>query len=66
MTKGIVTTFNPQRGIGYVRHAEGTNLVPFSARDIHGETPGTGDPVEYTVVGGKAGVAAKQIRRVEG
>ncbi len=59
-----MTTFDARRGVGYVRHTEGSTLVPFSARDIHGETPGLGDPVEYTVVGGKAGVAAKQVRRV--
>lgn len=60
-----MTTFDAQRGIGFVRHTEGTNLVPFSSRDINGEAPGLGDSVEYTVVGGKAGVAAKQIRRID-
>lgn len=64
MTRGIVAAFNARRGVGYVQHHEGTTRIPFSARDIHGDEPGTGDPVEYTVVGGKAGVAAKHVRRI--
>ena len=65
MTRGIVAAFNARRGVGYVQHHEGTSRIPFSARDIHGDEPGTGDPVEYTVVGGKAGVAAKHVRRID-
>ena len=64
MTKGIVTAFDARRGVGYVQHIEGTNLVPFAARNIDGEAPNTGDLVKYIVIGGKAGVTAKNIRRV--
>lgn len=65
MTRGIVAAFDARRGVGYVQHHEGRNLIPFAARDIHGDELGTGDPVEYTVVGGKAGVAAKRVRRID-
>lgn len=64
MTKGIVAAFDARRGIGYVQHTQGRNLVPFTARNVHGDVPAQGDAVEYTVVGGKAGVAAKQVRRI--
>ena len=64
VTKGIVTTFDTLRGIGYVRHHAASNLIPFAARDVLGEVPQTGDPVEYSVVGGKVGVAAKRVRRL--
>lgn len=64
VTKGIVAAFDAQRGVGYVQHLEGSNLVPFAARNINGDAPNTGDVVNYTVIGGKAGVTAKNIRRV--
>ena len=64
MTRGIVAAFNARRGVGYVQLHEGRTRIPFTARDIHGDQPGQGDSVEYTVVGGKAGVAAKQVRRI--
>ena len=65
MTRGIVAAFNARRGVGYVQHHEGRTRIPFAARDIHGDELGEGDSVEYTVVGGKAGVAAKRVRRLD-
>ena len=64
MTKGIVAAFNARRGVGFVQHHQGNDLIPFAQRDVDGDTPNAGDPVEYTVVGGKAGIAAKRIRRL--
>ncbi len=64
MTKGIVAAFDARRGVGYVQHTEGTNLVPFTARNVHGDTPSAGDEVNYTVIGGKTGVTAKNVCRI--
>ena len=64
MTKGIVAAFDARRGVGYVQHTEGTNRVPFSVRYVQGDAPAIGDVVNYTVTGGKAGVMAKNVRRI--
>lgn len=63
MLKGTVSQYNPRRGTGVVRPAHGEDRIPFALR------PGPtalqpGDPVEFTLVGGMTGVAARQVRRV--
>ena len=62
MIRGTVHSFNPRRGTGFVRHAAGTDRIPFSARHAREDAYRTGEPVEYTVVGGKAGVMAREVR----
>jgi len=61
MTRGTVSSFNSQRGTGFVRHSAGADRIPFSARE---EAYRAGEPVEFTVVGGKAGVMAREVRRI--
>ncbi len=65
MTKGTISSYNPRRGTGYVRHDRGIDNIPFSLRHAHHDDFSNGDAVEFTVVGGKAGVAARGVRRLE-
>ena len=65
MLKGTVSSYNPRRGTGYVRHDRGSTSFPFSLRSAHDDQFTDGDTVEFTVVGGLTGVAARGVRRVE-
>ncbi len=62
MIKGTITQYNARRGVGFVRHGE--NGIPFSLRNAADRSFTDGDSVEFTVRGGKAGVAAHNVRRV--
>ncbi len=62
MTKGTVTQFDARRGVGYVRHHRGENAIPFSVRTAEGRAFAQGEPVEFVVRGGMAGVAAHGVR----
>jgi cold shock CspA family protein len=64
LIRGTVYSFNPRRGTGFVRHSTGADRIPFSARDSREEAYRAGEPVEFTVVGGKAGVIAREVRSV--
>lgn len=64
MTRGTVQSFNARRGTGFVRHSTGADRIPFSARDSREEAYRVGEPVEFTVVGGKVGVMAREVRSV--
>ena len=64
MTRGPVQSFNTRRGTGFVRHSTGADRIPFSARDSREEAYRVGEPVEFTVVGGKVGVMAREVRSV--
>ncbi|GAB5535120.1 MAG: hypothetical protein Rubg2KO_13690 [Rubricoccaceae bacterium] len=64
MTRGTVYSFNARRGTGFVRHSTGTDRIPFSARDAREEAYRAGESVEFTVVGGKVGVMAREVRRI--
>ena len=64
MIKGTITHFNPRRGVGFVRHAQGSDGIPFSLRHAQDRQFADGDTVEFLVRGGKAGVAAHAVRRV--
>ena len=64
MIKGTVNSYNPRRGTGYVQHAQSTDRIPFSARFAHDDRFQNGDLVEFSVVGGLAGVAARGVRRI--
>ena len=64
MIKGTITSFNARRGIGYVRHTCGNAGIPFSLRHAQDREFSDGDSVEFTVRGGKAGVAEHGVRRV--
>jgi cold shock CspA family protein len=62
MTRGFVTSFNTRRGTGFVRQATGTERIPFSTRATQGRSFRTGEAVEFSVTGGKAGVVATTVR----
>lgn len=64
MTKGTVSHYNPRRGTGFVRPAHGEDRFPFSLHPASSAPLQPGDTVEFTVTGGKAGIAARQVRRV--
>ena len=64
LTRGTVHSFNLRRGTGFVRHSTGADRIPFSARDAREEAYRAGEPVEFTVVGGKVGVMAREVRRI--
>ena len=64
MTKGTISSYNPRRGTGYVQHAQSVDRIPFSARHAHDDRFQDGDAVEFSVVGGLAGVAARGVRRI--
>lgn len=62
MVKGTISSYNPRRGTGYVRHDRGIDAIPFSVRHAADRQFASGDTVEYTVVGGLTGVAARGVR----
>ena len=64
MIKGTISSYNPRRGTGFVRHAQGLDQIPFSIRHADDDRFQDGDSVEFTVVGGLAGVAARGVRRL--
>ncbi len=64
MIKGTITQFDARRGTGFVRHHRGDHGIPFSLRHAADHNLAHGDAVEFTVRGGKAGVAAHGVRRV--
>lgn len=64
LIRGTVHSFNTRRGTGFVRHSTGADRIPFSARDSREEAYRVGESVEFTVVGGKAGVIAREVRRI--
>ena len=64
MIKGTITQFNARRGTGFVRHDRADHVIPFSRRHAQDAQLAHGDTVEYTVRGGLAGVAARNVRRV--
>lgn len=64
LIRGTVHSFNPRRGTGFVRHSTEADRIPFSARYAREDAYRVGEPVEFTVVGGKAGVMAREVRSV--
>jgi cold shock CspA family protein len=64
MLKGTVTNYNPRRGTGYLTPLDRDDQMPFTARDSQGGPLAAGDRIEYTVVGGLAGVVAREVRRI--
>ena len=62
MTKGTITQYDARRGVGYVRHHHGDHGIPFSVRHALDSDFAEGEAVEFTVRGGKAGVAAHRVR----
>lgn len=64
MTRGFVSQFDDRRGTGFVQHHHTGSRIPFTIRDARDDAFKPGDAVEYTVVGGKAGVMAQRVRRV--
>ena len=64
MLKGTVSSYNPRRGTGFVRPAHTETAVPFSTRDAQDGGLRHGDPVEFRIVGGMAGLMARGVRRL--
>lgn len=64
MIQGTITRFDARRGVGFVRHARSEHSLPFSTRNAQGNDFSGGDAVEFTVRGGKAGIAAHNVRLV--
>ena len=64
MTRGTITRFDARRGVGFVRSHHGEHGIPFSLRHARDRAFTDGETVEFVVRGGKAGVAAHNVRRV--
>lgn len=64
MAQGFITSFDVRRGTGFVQQARDADRIPFtvdsSAEEVH-----LGDEVKFAVVGGKAGLMAKNVRLVQ-
>ncbi|MGB3541282.1 cold-shock protein [Rubrivirga sp.] len=64
MIQGTITRFNARRGVGFVRHARSEHALPFSTRNAQGSDFSGGDTVQFDVRGGKAGIAAHNVRLI--
>lgn len=64
MLKGTVSNYNPRRGTGYLTPTDREDRIPFTSRSSHQHMLSDGDTIQYTVVGGMAGVVARDVRRV--
>ncbi len=64
MLKGTVSNYNPRRGTGYLTPSDRQDRIPFTARSSQLTQLSDGDTIEYTVIGGLAGVVARDVRRV--
>jgi CspA family cold shock protein len=65
---GTVKWFSNQKGYGFIARQSGDDVfVHFSAIESEGyKSLSEGDRVEFTVEQGKKGLAAADVRRVEG
>ncbi len=64
MLKGTVSNYNPRRGTGYLTPTDREDRIPFTSRSSQLTQLSDGDTIEYTVIGGLAGVVARDVRRV--
>lgn len=64
MTTGTVNDYNPRRGTGFVRPAHGSDRIPFTLRPTEAAPLQSGDTVRFSVVGGRTGIVARDVRRV--
>ena len=64
MTQGFVASFDARRGTGFVQQARESDRIPFTTRHSVSDLQ-CGDPVEFAVVGGKAGLMAVDVRPLD-
>lgn len=64
MIQGTVHTYDPRRGTGYVSPAHRDDRFPFLTRPDEAGPLSAGDTVEFSVSGGRAGLLARDVRRV--
>lgn len=64
MTQGTIQTYDPRRGAGYVTPAHRDDRFPFLLRPEEAGPLSAGDTVEFSLSGGRAGLLARDVRRV--
>lgn len=69
MTRGTVTSYDPEEETGYVRPDEDDDKIPFDRKSLvdfpRGEDPKAGDRVSFVIEGGMAGLWATKVRRLD-
>jgi len=63
MTQGYVASFDARRRRGFVQLCRKADLIPFDAKRSD-DALNTGDAVKFAVIGGKAGLMAQNVRRI--
>ncbi len=61
--KGKVKMFNAARGFGFITGEDGKDVYFHTTSVEGGATLGPGDSVEYEVVAGERGPAAKNVKK---
>ncbi len=62
--KGTVKMFNAARGFGFITGEDGKDVYVHNTSIEGGATLAVGDKVEYEVVQGERGPAAKSVKKV--
>jgi CspA family cold shock protein len=62
--KGVVKMFNAARGFGFVKGEDGIDAYIHATEILGGATLAQGDNVEYEVVQGERGPAAKKVKKI--
>lgn len=64
MTQGTVLSYDPRRGTGYLRSSHTASEFPFVAQPDAARTLREGDPVAFSIAGGRIGILARDVRRL--
>ena len=64
MIQGTIQTYDPRRGTGFLSPAQREDRFPFVVRPDQAGPLSAGDTVEFSVGGGRAGLLARDVRRV--
>ncbi len=62
--KGKVKMFNAARGFGFITGEDGKDVYVHTSSILGGAALAVGDAVEYEVVAGERGPAAKNVKKV--
>ncbi len=62
--KGKVKMFNAARGFGFITGEDGKDVYVHTSSILGGAALAVGDAVEYEVVSGERGPAAKNVKKV--